>query len=59
MIAGIGLEKVTDVLGVSGIIIIGFVVAVGIYTMVTSDVSLLEAEKNVPQYAAEGKILQA
>lgn len=54
-----GLEKVTDVLGVSGIIIIGFVVAVGIYTMVTSDVSLLEAEKNVPQYAAEGKILQA
>lgn len=58
MIAGIGLEKVTDVLGVSGIVIISFAVAVGIYTMVTSDVSLLEAEKNVPQYAAEGKILQ-
>ncbi len=54
-----GLEKVTDVLGVSGIIIIFFVVAVGIYTMVTSDVSLLEAESNVPTYVAEGKILQA
>ena len=55
----LGLEKVTDVLGISGVVMVGIVLIAGIYSLFTADTGMLEAQKNLPEYIAEGKIMQA
>lgn len=54
-----GLERVTQVLGVIGIVIIITVLFVCVYSLVTNDTGFFESQKNIPQYVANGKILQA
>lgn len=54
-----GLERVTQVLGVVGIVIIVTVLLICIYSLATNDRGFFEAQKNIPAYVAEGKILQA
>lgn len=58
LVVWFGLEKVTQVLGVSGLIIIAFVVVIGVYSVITADTGIFEAERNVPDYVASGQILQ-
>ena len=55
----LGLEKVTNVLGGCGILIIALMAFVGIYTFITADVSIMEGQKNIQQYVDEGIFLQA
>jgi uncharacterized membrane protein YkvI len=55
----LGLKRVVDVLGFLGIIIVGYVVVVGIYSVAVSPVSLGESMANMPQYVADGKVMQA
>ncbi|WP_130862480.1 YkvI family membrane protein [Bacilliculturomica massiliensis] len=59
LVVWLGLEKVTQVLGVTGILIIAFILVVSIYTLATADVGLMEAQQNIPQYVSDGRILQA
>lgn len=63
VIAGVvvllGLEKMVNVLGGCGIIIIAVMVIVAIYGFATSDVGILEGGKNIQQYVDEGIFLQA
>lgn len=54
----LGLEKVTDVLGCAGVIIIAIMFVVGIYNIVTAPVSIMEGQQHVLQYVAEGRIMQ-
>lgn len=55
----LGLEKVTNVLGGCGIIIIALMAVVGIYSFVTADTSVLEGQRNIQQYVDQGLFLQA
>lgn len=54
----LGLEKVTDVLGCAGVIIIAIMFIVGIYNITTSPISIMEGQQHVLQYVAEGRIVQ-
>ncbi len=55
----LGLEKVTDVLGVAGVFMVAIVLIAGLYTLLTSDVGLLEAQRNLADHVASGKVMQA
>lgn len=59
LVVCLGLEKLTDVLGVAGIVIVLFVLGIGIYSIVTADVGIMEAQENVLTYVENGDILQA
>lgn len=54
----LGLEKITNVLGSCGVLIIGIMAAVGIYTFFTADQSIMESQKNILKYVEEGLFLQ-
>lgn len=54
-----GLERVTQVLGVVGIVIIITVLFVCVYSLTTNETGFFESQKHIPEYVAEGKILQA
>ena len=54
----LGLEKVTDVLGFAGVLIIAILAVTGIYCFATSDIGVLEAQQHVLEYVEEGTILQ-
>lgn len=54
-----GLEKVVNVLGFVGVLIIAIMVVVGIYAFVTTPVGIMEAQQHVDTYVADGTILQA
>ncbi|MCG8514007.1 MAG: hypothetical protein MI740_07695 [Halanaerobiales bacterium] len=53
-----GLERVKDVLGFIGIALVAFIVITSINSFITADVGIMEAQKNIPQYVAEGKVIQ-
>lgn len=55
----LGLEKMLNVLGSCGIIIIVVMAIVSIYGLCTSDVSIMEGQKHVLEYVDQGIILQA
>lgn len=55
----LGLEKVTDVLGVSGVIMVAIILIAGLYSLFTADTGIIESQKNLAQHVAEGKIMQA
>lgn len=54
----LGLQKVVDVLGCAGIIIIAITVVAGIYCITTSSITIPEAQQHLPEYIANGSILQ-
>lgn len=54
----LGLEKVTNVLGGCGVIIIIIMAVAGIYCFATSDVGIMESQQHVLEYVDEGIILQ-
>lgn len=56
--ACLGLRRLVDILGGTGIVILVFTVGCGLYMIFTSDVSPLEGAKNTLRYVQEGKILQ-
>ena len=49
LVVCLGLEKMVDVLGSCGIIIIALMALVGIYTFCTADVGIMDAQKNILQ----------
>lgn len=53
------LRKVIDSLGFLGVVIIVSIVCIGIYALISSDKTPVEASANMLQYVEEGKILQA
>ena len=55
----LGLEKVTNVLGFVGTLIIIIMLFTGIYCFCTADTTIMEAQQNVQQYVDEGIFLQA
>lgn len=55
----LGLEKVTNVLGFSGIIIIILMAIVGIYCFSTTQIGVMEGQQHVAEYVKDGSILQA
>lgn len=55
----LGLEKVTNVLGFVGTLIILIMAFAGVYCFCTADMSIMEAQQNVQQYVDQGVILQA
>lgn len=55
----LGLEKVTDVLGFIGVLIIIILMFTGVYCFCTNDTTVMEAQKNVQQYVDDGIFLQA
>ncbi len=54
-----GLEKVTNVLGFVGTLIIIIMMFTGIYCFCTTDTTIMAAQQNVQQYVDEGIFLQA
>jgi uncharacterized membrane protein YkvI len=54
----LGLEKVTDVLGCAGVIIIAIMAVVGIYCLSTTSIGIMEGQQHVLDYVQEGTILQ-
>lgn len=58
IIVCLGLEKVTDVLGCAGVIIIAIMFVVGIYNVTTSPVTIIQGQEHVLQYVQEGRIMQ-
>jgi uncharacterized membrane protein YkvI len=54
-----GLERVTQVLGIAGILIIGFLLVFGLYIGITDGFDITVGQRNVLQYVADGRILQA
>ena len=58
LIVWLGLEKLTNFLGYAGILIIVFIAIVGFYAAFLSDGSIMESQKNMLTYVAEGKFLQ-
>lgn len=54
----LGLEKVTNVLGGCGIVIIIIIAIAGIYSFCTTPVGIMEAQQHVLKYVEEGIILQ-
>jgi len=63
LVAGVvvllGLDRMVNVLGSCGIIIIAVMAIVAVYGFCTSDVSVVEGEKNILKYVQEGTFLQA
>ena len=59
LVVCLGLEKVTNVLGFSGIVIILIMAVTGIYCIGTSPVGVMEGQQHVLQYVEEGIFLQA
>lgn len=55
----LGLEKMLDVLGGCGILIIAVMIFVAVYGFITGDTSVMEGQKNVLKYVDEGIFLQA
>ncbi len=55
----LGLEKVTNVLGFVGTLIIIILLFTGIYCFCTADTTIMAAQQNVQQYVDEGILLQA
>lgn len=55
----LGLEKVTNVLGFVGTLIIVIMAFAGVYCFCTTDMTIMEAQQNVQQYVDAGIILQA
>lgn len=55
----LGLEKVTNVLGVSGVIMVAIILVAGLYSLFTFDTGIIESQKNLAQYVNEGKVMQA
>lgn len=53
------LRKVIDSLGFLGVVIIVSIVCIGIYALITSGKTPVEASANMLRYVEEGKILQA
>ena len=54
----LGLRKVQDILGCLGVVFIIYIVFFGIYALIKADVSLAVSTINLPQYVAEGKVMQ-
>ena len=54
-----GLEKVTNVLGFVGTLIIVILIGVGIYCFYTADSGVMQAQQNVQQYVDAGVIMRA
>ena len=54
-----GLEKVTNVLGFVGTLIIVILIGVGIYCFCTADSGVMQAQQNVQQYVDAGVIMRA
>ena len=54
-----GLEKVTNVLGFAGTLIIVILIGVGIYCFCTADSGVMQAQQNVQQYVDAGVIMRA
>lgn len=59
VVACLGLHKVMDTLGVIGIIIVVYVLAVCVGTIATSDQSIFEAEAHVLEYVDQGLVFQS
>lgn len=55
----LGLEKVTDVLGCAGVLIIIIMAIAGFYCFFTTPVGITEAQQHVLEYVDEGIFLQA
>ncbi|MCI8689736.1 MAG: hypothetical protein HFF87_05415 [Oscillibacter sp.] len=55
----LGLEKVTNVLGGCGVLIIALMALVGIYSFITADVSIMEGQQRILEYVEQGIFLQA
>ncbi len=55
----LGLKRVVDVLGLLGIAIIAYVIVIGIYAAAANPVALTESVENIPQYIADGRVMQA
>lgn len=58
IIVCLGLEKVTDILGFAGILIIILMAFVGIYNILTAPVGIMEGQQHVLEYVAQGRIIQ-
>lgn len=54
----LGLEKVTNVLGGCGTVIIVVLAITGIYCFITTPVGIMEAQQHVLEYVEEGTVLQ-
>lgn len=54
----LGLEKVTDVLGFAGIVVIAIMAVAGVYCFVTADAGIMESQQHVLEYVEERAILQ-
>lgn len=54
----LGLEKVVDVLGVCGILIIVIIAVAGISSVFRADAGLMESQRHVSEYVAQGLLLQ-
>lgn len=54
----LGLEKVSNVLGFCGILIIAIMAFAGIYTITTADTGLMEAQQHVAEYVESGILLR-
>lgn len=55
----LGLRRIQQVLGFLGIVFIVYIVIFGLYSIITSNVSLSDATANLQTYINEGKIYQA
>ena len=55
----LGLEKVTNVLGFSGIVIIIIMAVAGVYCFGTTELTIMEGQRHVLRYVEEGTFLQA
>lgn len=55
----LGLEKVAQVLGCMGIVIIAAIIFIGIVTMAKMGFNVADAQKHVLEYVDQGKVLQA
>lgn len=55
----LGLEKVTNVLGFSGVVIIAIMAVAGFYCFATTTIGIQEGQARVLEYVEEGIILQA
>ena len=55
----LGLEKVTNVLGFSGIVVIIIMAVAGVYCFGTTELTIMEGQRHVLRYVEEGTFLQA
>lgn len=54
----LGLEKLTNVLGSCGVLIIAIMAIVGVYNIFGGDVGLMESQKHIGEYVEQGLFLQ-